>query len=173
MIRGFKFLLAMPRPAAVLPLDSFILIGPTLKLGSMPSGHSATAFGFAAVIFLLSQKRSIRVTAVCLATLVGLTRILLGAHWPTDVLVGAAIGWISGYLGVMICNRLAWPHSMAAYRTAAVIVICFSVGLLFVRYDAPVQALIGWMLFAIGIFFAATNPPVINNLLTIGKKGNK
>jgi len=67
---------------------------------SFPSGHTAsTAATYAAVALLLGSRRSRRAKAVlagiagALTVMVGASRVLLGAHWLTDVLAGAALGW--------------------------------------------------------------------------------
>jgi membrane-associated phospholipid phosphatase len=57
---------------------------------SFPSGHTATAVGLAtALIWLYPQGRLLFTS---LAVLVGCQRIVAGAHYPSDVLVGAAAG---------------------------------------------------------------------------------
>ncbi len=57
---------------------------------SFPSAHTALAFGFAAaLIWLYPQGRYLFAT---IAVLVGSQRIISGAHFPSDVLVGAATG---------------------------------------------------------------------------------
>lgn len=67
---------------------------------SFPSGHTATAAAtFAALALLLGRGRRpiVRVAlagaAAGLTALVASTRVLLGVHWLTDVLAGAALGW--------------------------------------------------------------------------------
>ncbi|RMD78726.1 MAG: phosphatase PAP2 family protein, partial [Gammaproteobacteria bacterium] len=47
-----KGLLALPRPAAVLPPGSFHLIGPELRALAYPSGHTAAAFAVAGLLVL-------------------------------------------------------------------------------------------------------------------------
>ena len=59
---------------------------------SMPSGHSATAMAVAVAITFFSKKWG--GVAIGLAVLVGLSRIVLCVHYPTDVLLGWAIGAI-------------------------------------------------------------------------------
>jgi undecaprenyl-diphosphatase len=57
---------------------------------SFPSGHACNAFMVAA--FLAQRFRRKRYGLYGLATLVALSRIYLGVHYPSDVLVGAGLG---------------------------------------------------------------------------------
>ena len=61
---------------------------------SFPSGHSLVAFSVASV--WAHDKPKEKFLAYGLATLVGLSRITLSAHWATDVLAGAALGIAQG-----------------------------------------------------------------------------
>ena len=58
---------------------------------SMPSNHAANAFAFA-VTFFIFFKNKIRYTFLAVALLVALSRIYVGVHYPSDVLVGALLG---------------------------------------------------------------------------------
>jgi len=67
---------------------------------SFPSGHTAAAAAtYAAVALLMGSGRSRRTKAILagaaggLAVAVATSRVLLGAHWLTDVLAGMALGW--------------------------------------------------------------------------------
>lgn len=62
----------------------------TYDLGSMPSSHAAYAAVAATCLALLYPK--LRALMVTLAALVAASRVLFAAHWPTDVVVGAALG---------------------------------------------------------------------------------
>ncbi len=57
---------------------------------SFPSGHATTAFALAALLALLYPRWAAGFLA--LAALIGLSRVVLGAHFPSDVLAGAALG---------------------------------------------------------------------------------
>jgi len=98
-----------PRPAALLDPTQFHVIGPVLTSQSFPSGHTITAFALAAAISGACRPRRAALTMalLLLATLIGLSRIAVGAHWPLDVLAGAAGGWLSGCCGVALLQR--WP----------------------------------------------------------------
>jgi len=70
---------------------------------SFPSGH--TAASFAAVSALFFSKHWLWKPGMFLAILIAFSRLYLFVHYPSDVLAGAMIGIIMGYLGV-VCMRL-------------------------------------------------------------------
>lgn len=63
---------------------------------SFPSGHSTYAAAMAAVFILLywktPQRLPVTAAALLFALLMGISRIILGVHYPSDVLVG----WMTG-----------------------------------------------------------------------------
>jgi len=77
---------------------------------SFPSGHallSATAFGIVAVLVLRSRlpggvRRSVAALLALLVLAVGVSRVYLGVHYPSDVLAG----WIAGLAVVVLFARL-------------------------------------------------------------------
>jgi acid phosphatase family membrane protein YuiD len=64
----------------------------------MPSGHSMAAFATATV--LAREYHWIAPVAYLLATAVAISRIQEGAHWPSDVIVGAGFGILQGWEAV-------------------------------------------------------------------------
>jgi len=62
--------------------------------GSFPSGHSKNGFTAAAV--LGSRWKKLRLPLYILACLIAISRIYVGLHWPSDVIVGSIVGWIIG-----------------------------------------------------------------------------
>jgi membrane-associated phospholipid phosphatase len=60
---------------------------------SMPSGHTTATFAALISIGLMFPK--IKKYTWTLAILLGLSRIIVGAHYPTDVIFGAFIGMIT------------------------------------------------------------------------------
>lgn len=77
-------------PGAGLFFATFPCFPASYAYASFPSGHATTAFATAVVLAAWYPRQA--VVFVGLAVLVGLSRILLGAHFPSDVLAGALLG---------------------------------------------------------------------------------
>jgi membrane-associated phospholipid phosphatase len=103
---GFKRLFATPRPQAVLPLDQIQVIGEPLLHNSLPSGHAITALA-TAWLFLHTRRLSPGQQALVwvLTLAVVLSRITTAAHWPSDVLAGAAAGLVAAQLSLLATRR--------------------------------------------------------------------
>ncbi len=67
---------------------------------SFPSDHAAVAFAIAFGVFAFSRRVGILFLAA--ATLISLSRIALGLHYPSDVLAGALVGWVAALLTVRL-----------------------------------------------------------------------
>jgi undecaprenyl-diphosphatase len=72
---------------------------------SFPSGHAAGSFAFAAFIGASSRRAGMALAG--LATLIALSRVALGVHYPTDVAAGAVLGGLLGSLGARLFARRA------------------------------------------------------------------
>ncbi|WP_295446043.1 phosphatase PAP2 family protein [uncultured Thiodictyon sp.] len=105
--RGLKPLFDTLRPPAVLPPDSFNLIGPALRKLSFPSGHSVTAGLFCGVFVYYARHWEARTLWVLLALLVGLSRVAVGVHWPVDVAFGLGGGVLSAWIGARLAARFS------------------------------------------------------------------
>ena len=70
---------------------------------SFPSGHTCASFAAALAWRPYLSKRRANTALVC-AFLMGFSRLYVGVHFPTDVLCGALIGGLSGYL-VSKCEK--------------------------------------------------------------------
>lgn len=75
---------------------------------SFPSGHTTAAFAAATVYAMeYRDKPLVPIVAYSAATLIGFSRIIENKHWPTDVLIGAALGFFSGRQVVNNYHRFA------------------------------------------------------------------
>ena len=74
-----------------------VLSAPSLD-PSFPSDHAAVAFAIAFGVLAFSRRAGILFLAA--ATLISLSRIALGLHYPSDVLAGALVGWAAALLTI-------------------------------------------------------------------------
>ena len=81
---------------------------------SYPSGHAMGSMTLAAVVVLLAWgtrwRWPVLVLALAFTGLVGLSRLYLGVHYPSDVLAGWAAGlaWTAGVYLVLFRQRRPW-----------------------------------------------------------------
>lgn len=71
--------------------------GFSMDYDSFPSGHATTAGALAGCIVRRHPDSWIIVPAVVLAGSIGLSRLTLGKHYPSDVAAGMALGFWGGY----------------------------------------------------------------------------
>ena len=93
VVELLKYATQRERPFAVLDdvhtISAYGLAGGTGY--AFPSGHAARAFAIATSFSFIS-KRPVAVTLFSAAVLVGVSRIYLGLHWPSDVAGGVVVG---------------------------------------------------------------------------------
>ena len=104
-----KVVIARPRPYAD-PQSIFYPIwlahGSHIESDfSFPSGHTNAAFAAMVPVFWLGNKRWSWL-AMVFAVLMGISRIHLMVHYPSDVLCGAITGTIAGIIGTLIALRI-------------------------------------------------------------------
>jgi membrane-associated phospholipid phosphatase len=84
---------------------------------SFPSGHATLAFAVAAALTRMVPGR--RRAWLGIASGVGLSRVLLNAHFLSDVLSGAILGWWAGQFGLWLAQRfIPVPARLASMRAA-------------------------------------------------------
>lgn len=102
------------RPPGVFTQEEITIIGIAAKKTAFPSGHTATAFALASVLFLVARQRWLQCAVLAAAVLVALSRVFVGVHWPVDLGVGAAVG----SLGVWIAS---WQHNRTNKRVGPIV----------------------------------------------------
>ncbi|MEO6333637.1 MAG: phosphatase PAP2 family protein [Pyrinomonadaceae bacterium] len=98
---GCKLLFARPRPSALINYQS-------PESYSFPSGHAVASLSlYFAIAWIVSSrlenpsiKVALWVVSVVLVFLIGMSRVYIGVHYPTDVLAGfiAALIWMAGVM---------------------------------------------------------------------------
>lgn len=99
-----KHLVARPRPWLTVEGLRFLVVEPDPN--SFPSGHTCAAFSAAGAWFGALSKRWMGITALVLAALMGLSRLYVGVHFPSDVLAGALVGLFAAWLAGALWRRL-------------------------------------------------------------------
>jgi undecaprenyl-diphosphatase len=84
-----------PRPLAAHPALTHLLSAPSAD-PSFPSDHAAVAFAIAFAVLAFSRRTGIGFLVA--ATLIALSRIALGLHYPSDVVAGMLVGWAAAVL---------------------------------------------------------------------------
>jgi len=95
------------RPATTYPGELYIYEIRTDY--AMPSGHTSGAFATATALSLKYPEWYVIVPSYLWASSVGLSRMHLGLHYPTDVLAGAVLGAGSAYLTYKV-NEWLWDN---------------------------------------------------------------
>lgn len=106
LLSGFaKGVFDRPRPS-VAHADVHPLVA-VPSSAAMPSGHAWIAFSAAVVLGGLAPK--LRPWLLGLAFLISLSRVYLGVHYPSDVIVGAACGAATGGAILLVLRRVRPP----------------------------------------------------------------
>lgn len=85
-----------PRPYAGDFTARQLVLTPGEDFQSFPSGHAL--FFFAAATAVYCRNRLLGMIFFAAATLISLARIFVGVHWPSDILAGALLGILTGWL---------------------------------------------------------------------------
>jgi membrane-associated phospholipid phosphatase len=93
--QAIAHLWSRPRPFSEHPALTHVLAARTTD-PSFPSDHAAAAFAIAFAVLAFSRRAG--AAFLVGATLIGVSRIALGMHYPSDVLAGALVGFAAAAL---------------------------------------------------------------------------
>lgn len=103
---GLKLLAARERPPA-----PFTLV--ELSTYAFPSGHAMLSAALAVIVGAIAvRNRALWPLLVAASALIGISRVYLGAHWPTDILAG----WLIGTVWAVACMALAHALQPTDFR---------------------------------------------------------
>lgn len=72
---------------------------------SFPSGHTLTAAVLWTSLTMLFRKKWLYIVSPVIIVLAGLSRLMLGVHWPTDVIGGAVLGVITPLILIPVLEK--------------------------------------------------------------------
>jgi membrane-associated phospholipid phosphatase len=156
IVNVLKHYLDVPRPLSVIDKDLINIIGPALYAHSFPSGHTVTIFTFAGLLIYRYRSVFFRIAIIILAILVGISRIAVGAHWPTDVISGAAIGILCSMTGVFIVTMPGWKSNRNGQVILGGLLILTNMYLLLIYNCGYGQAIYFQRFFALTVLVAGS-----------------
>jgi membrane-associated phospholipid phosphatase len=104
LVMGTKYIVRRPRP--YIKYEGDLVSVSTEPDPSFPSGHSVLAFSTATSLSLLYPRWYVIAPSFLWAAAVGYSRLYLGVHYPSDVLVGALVGVGVAVLSHYVAQRL-------------------------------------------------------------------
>ncbi|MFB7470594.1 phosphatase PAP2 family protein [Kitasatospora sp. NPDC056184] len=100
-----KSVLREPRPCQALDVGRTLEACPAAGDWSLPSNHTVIVFAAAAVLWRVDRR--LGALGLLLAVAMGVSRVLVGVHYPHDVALGAAVGLAAGHGLGMLAGRAA------------------------------------------------------------------
>lgn len=97
-----RFVYWVPRPFVNWPVHQ--LVSASASEASFPSGHMAFWWAIATVIYFFNKK--LGVFLMLASVLMGLARIFVGIHWPSDIFGGVALGVLVGIFTAKFSRKI-------------------------------------------------------------------
>lgn len=99
-----KMITKMPRPFVALGEQNNLWVSAN---ASFPSGHTTVFFALATIVFFYHKRTG--VFFFLGALLIAIARVMVGAHYPIDVIVGGLIGVIIATF-LLYCQHYLFPR---------------------------------------------------------------
>jgi membrane-associated phospholipid phosphatase len=125
---------------------------------STPSGHAMAGAAFYSYLYACVDNRYVRIGAVALIAITGLSRPYLGVHYLEDIITGWVIGLVVGAVGISKAARIEGLWRRISYRRQVAVAIGLSLALWLAtiaingwRIDGQPRAFLGYTGFLTGI----------------------
>ncbi|MDP3131054.1 MAG: phosphatase PAP2 family protein, partial [Bacillota bacterium] len=133
-----KTIVQRPRPFVTDP-DGILNIRPDTATGyAFPSGHTQGAATVFAGLATWIKKRWLTIASYVIIVVVALSRMYLGAHYLSDVIVGAALG-IGLAIGLQVVFTKLKDHTRTFYNILTIVGVALTVIVFAWRY-ATIEA---------------------------------
>ena len=106
IIKALKYLIGRNRPYITYNFLDKLAQAESL---SFPSGHTFEAFAFSTAVALLFKNPWLRIFIFTWAVLVGISRMILGMHYISDVIGGVILGVLTGYFVHVLYRKNTMP----------------------------------------------------------------
>lgn len=138
VVQGLKSFYDLSRPAAL--LSDIRVVGEPRFASAMPSGHTATVFLLAGMLWDVCRGRLLKCGLLLMAILAGLSRVAVGAHWPQDVALGALLGW-----AIALACWVLIPESSLSWRKSllTMLLLYWLLSLLLLRQETEFTHFVG------------------------------
>ncbi|WP_331372634.1 phosphatase PAP2 family protein [Sinorhizobium chiapasense] len=114
LVHGLKFLIGRARPELLADYGGYSLTPFTSDrlFESFPSGHSMAAGAFFGAFAMLMPE--LRPVFLILAVVIGVSRVVVGAHYPSDVAAGLLLGLWVAVMIAFVFARQGWLFRLDA-----------------------------------------------------------
>lgn len=102
VVQVIRYFYVRPRPFVAFDIESLI---PHAANGSLPSMHAVSAFVIAMAIWCVNK--NIGKYVLILAVITGMSRVMVGVHYPLDIVTGALLGVLISLFAFKIAKKYA------------------------------------------------------------------
>lgn len=138
ILHSFKEFLPVLRPPSIYSPEQMHQLGNQFSHSSFPSGHAAAPFTLAVMVIFLVEDVKIRSFVLIYASIIALSRVATGVHWPMDILGGAFFGWFAAYISMRFFPVTG--ESLLAQRLITLLLLLAAIHLVFLHDRGDIEA---------------------------------